>query len=52
MVEIDSNVILVKPLSSRKDVELTRAYRALMLRLKLAAIGPRSASLIMRYLKL
>ena len=31
MVEIDSNAILVEPLSSRKDAELTRAYRTLML---------------------
>jgi hypothetical protein len=31
MVVIDSNAILVEPLSSRKDAELTRAYRTLML---------------------
>ena len=41
MVEINSNAILVEPLSSRKDAELTRAYRALMLRLKLAGIVPK-----------
>ena len=41
MVEIDSNAILVEPLSSRKDQELTRAYRALMLRLKRAGIIPK-----------
>ena len=33
MVEIDSNAILVEPLKSRKDPELTRAYRTMMLRL-------------------
>ena len=32
MVEIDSNVILVEPLKSRKDPELTRAYNKMMLR--------------------
>ena len=41
MVEIDSNAILVEPIKSRKDAELTRAYRALMLRLKLAGIEPK-----------
>ena len=41
MVEIDSNAILVELLSSRKDAELTRAYRALMLRLKCAGIVPK-----------
>ena len=41
MVEIDSNAILVEPLSSRKDAELTRAYRTLMLRLKAAGIVPK-----------
>jgi hypothetical protein len=41
MVEIDSNAILVEPLTSRKDVELTRAYRTLMLRLKRAGIVPK-----------
>ena len=41
MVEIDSNAILVEPLSSRKDQELTRAYRSLMLRLKRAGIIPK-----------
>ena len=33
MVEINSKVILVKPLKSRKDPELTRAYRTMMLQL-------------------
>jgi len=41
MVEIDSNAILVEPIKSRKDAELTRAYRALMLRLKRAGIEPK-----------
>ena len=41
MVEIDSNAILVEPLKSRKDPELTRAYRAMMLRLKRAGIIPK-----------
>jgi len=41
MVEIDSNAILAEPLSSHKDTELTRSYRELMLRLKLAGIVPK-----------
>ena len=41
MVEIDSNDILVEPLKSRKDPELARAYRAMVLRLKRAGIVPR-----------
>ena len=41
MVEIDSNAILVEPLKSRKDPELTRAYRKLMMRLKQAGIVPK-----------
>ena len=41
MVEIDSNAILVEPLKSRKDPELTRAYKTLMLRLKRAGIVPK-----------
>ena len=41
MVEINSNAILVEPLTSRKDAELTRAYRALMTRLKRAGIVPK-----------
>ena len=36
MVKIDSNAILVKPLKIRKDAELTRAYRVMMLRLRRA----------------
>jgi hypothetical protein len=38
MVEIDSNMILVKPLKSQKDPELTRAYQAMVLRLKRTGI--------------
>ena len=38
MVEINSNAILVEPLKSRKDTELTRAYRAMMLTLNRAGI--------------
>ena len=41
MVEIDSNAILMEPIKSRTDPELTRAYRAMMLRLKRAGIVPR-----------
>ena len=41
MVEINSNAILVEPLKSQKDPELTRAYRAMMLRLKRAGIVPK-----------
>ena len=41
MVEIDSNAILVEPLKSSKDAELTRAYHVLMMRLKNAGIVPR-----------
>ena len=41
MIEIDSNAILVEPLKNRKDPELTRAYRSMMLRLKRAGIVPR-----------
>jgi hypothetical protein len=39
MVEIDSNAILVKPMKSRKDAEMIRAYDALLLRLKRAGAG-------------
>ena len=38
MVEIDSNTIVVEPIKSCKDAELTRAYRTMMLRLRQAAI--------------
>ena len=40
MVDIDSNAILVEPLKSRKDPELSHAYRAMMMRLKRAGIVP------------
>ena len=40
MVEIYSNAILVDPIKNRTDAELTRAYRAMMLRLKQAGIIP------------
>ena len=40
MVEIDSNAILVEPIISRTDAELTRTYHAMMLRLKQAGIIP------------
>ena len=40
MVEIDGNAILVEPIKSRTDAELTRAYHAMMLRLKQADIIP------------
>ena len=38
MVEIDSNVILVKPIKNRKDAELAKKCRDMMLRLKQAGI--------------
>jgi len=41
MVEIDSNVILVKPISSRNDHKLARAYQVLMIRLLHAKIVPK-----------
>merc|ERR1712154_486994 len=41
MVEIDSNAILVEPMTSRKDKEMQRAYRTLMLRLKRSGIVPK-----------
>ena len=41
LVEIDSNEILVKPMKSCKDPEMTRAYRATMTRLKRAGIVPK-----------
>jgi len=42
MVEIDSNAILVKPISSRNNHELARAYRVLMTRLQHAGIVPKN----------
>ena len=41
MVEIDSNAILVEPLTSRKDPELTQAYHTMMRCLKQAVIVPK-----------
>jgi hypothetical protein len=41
LVDIDSSAILVEPLKSRKDAELTRAYRAIMTRLHRAGIKPK-----------
>ena len=41
MVEIDSNAILVEPMTSRKDKEMQRAYKKLMARLKRAGIVPK-----------
>eukprot|EP00804_Cyclotella_cryptica_P013560 CCRYP_012915-RA/>CCRYP_012915-RA protein AED:0.35 eAED:0.35 QI:0/-1/0/1/-1/1/1/0/404 len=40
MVEIDSCAILVEPIKNRTNAELTRAYSALMLRLRQASIIP------------
>ena len=40
MVEIDSNDILMETIKNRTDEELTRAHRAMMLRLKHAGIVP------------
>ena len=41
MVEVDSNAILIKPLKSRKDAELIRGYKSLLLQLQRAGIVPR-----------
>jgi hypothetical protein len=41
MVEIDSNAILVEPISSRNDHELARAYQVLMTRLLHVGIVPK-----------
>ena len=41
MVEIDSNAILVEPMKSRKDAEMIRAYKLLLMRLKRAGIIPK-----------
>ena len=40
MVEIDSSAILVEPIKNRTYVELTRAYHAMMLRLRQGGIIP------------
>ena len=41
MVEIDSNAILVEPISNRNDHKLARAYRVLMTRLLHTEIVPK-----------
>jgi len=41
MVDIDSSGIIVEPMKSRKDAEMTRAYQALMKRLRRANITPK-----------
>ena len=41
MVEIDSNFILVEPMKSRKDAEMIRAYKLLVVWLKWAGIIPK-----------
>ena len=41
LVEIDSITILVEPMKSRKDEEMTHVYNALLLRLKQAGIVPK-----------
>eukprot|EP00956_Cyclotella_meneghiniana_P024798 scaffold50421_cov81-Cyclotella_meneghiniana.AAC.3 len=41
MVEIDSNAILVEPMTSKKDKEMIRAYDSLILRLKRAGSVPK-----------
>ena len=41
MVEIDSNAIIVEPLKNRKDPELTRAHKTMMLQLKRVGIVPK-----------
>ena len=40
MVEIDSNAILVEPMTSRKDAEMIRAYDTLITRLQRAGSAP------------
>ena len=45
MVEIDSNVILVKPITSRNNHKLAQAYRVLMTQLQWAGIVPKKHSL-------
>ncbi len=41
IVQIDSNVILIKPMKSCKDAEMLQVYKALLLRLKQASIVPK-----------
>ncbi|KAL7481575.1 hypothetical protein ACHAW6_007280, partial [Cyclotella cf. meneghiniana] len=45
MVDIDSNVILVEPMKSRKDAKMIRAYDGQELRLKRAGIIPKKHGL-------
>ena len=40
-VEIDSNAILVKPMKSRKNAEMVRAYKVMMTRLRRVEIVPK-----------
>ena len=40
IVEVDSNTILVEPISSRKDAKLQRAYLALLNQIKAARVVP------------
>ena len=40
MVKVDSNAIIVEPLKSRKDAELIRRNKYLLLRLQQAGIVP------------
>ena len=40
MVDIDSNAILLEPMTSCKDTEMIRAYDALVLRLLCAGVAP------------
>ena len=41
MVDIDSNTILVEPMKSRKDAEMIRVYKLLLMQLKQAGIIPK-----------
>jgi hypothetical protein len=41
MVIINSSAILVKPMKSRKDAKMIRAYNTLLLQLKRAGISPK-----------
>ena len=41
MVEVDSNTILVEPMSSRKDTEMQQAYLAFLQRIKEAGVVPK-----------
>ena len=38
MVKVDSNAILVEPMSSRKDAKMQQAYLALLQRIKEAGV--------------